>query len=48
MMKVQREWKYSSTAQPLYPKYKLNRKLGGCQSWTGCFGEDKNVTTARN
>jgi len=35
------EWKYSSTAQPLY---KLSRRLGGCQSWTGCFGEEKNIT----
>jgi hypothetical protein len=33
-----------STDQPLYPKYKLNRRLGGWQSWTGCFGEDKNKT----
>jgi len=30
---------------PLYP---LNRKLGGLQSWSGCFGEAKTLDPTWN
>jgi hypothetical protein len=36
-------WVVSSMTQSFYPQYPLNRKLGGPQSWTGCFGDEKNL-----
>jgi len=27
------------------PQYPMNRKLSGPQSWSGCFGEEKNLLT---
>jgi hypothetical protein len=41
----------SFTPQPLYPwgncpRYRLDRRLGGPQSWSGCCGEEKNLAPA--
>jgi hypothetical protein len=43
----------SFTPQPLYPCgkspwYALYRRLGGPQSWSGRYGEDKNLALAGN
>jgi hypothetical protein len=35
-------------ARPLYPWDKLGRRLGGPQSRSGRYGEEKNLTPARN
>jgi len=32
-----------SMPQPLYSIYLLNRRLDGTYSWSGCFGDKKNL-----
>jgi hypothetical protein len=32
-------WVVSFTSRPLYPRYPLNKRLGGPQSWSGRHGE---------
>jgi hypothetical protein len=46
-------WVVSVMPRPLYPwgkspLYPLDRRLGGPQSWSGCYGEEKNLAPARN
>jgi hypothetical protein len=45
-------WVVSFTPRPLYPRtnrpwYPLERRLGGPQSQSGCYGEEKNLGLAR-
>jgi hypothetical protein len=41
-------WVVSLTPQPLYPRYPLDRRLGGPQSWPGRYAEEKNLAPAGN
>ena len=36
-------WVVISMPQPLYSIYPLNRRLDGPYSWSGCFGDKKNL-----
>jgi hypothetical protein len=42
------KWVVSFMPRPLNPRYPLDRVLGGHQSWSGRWGEEKNLTSFGN